>query len=98
MIDIINFNKVLTEPFSDLVDEAFLHFRADMCSSFDSYAQQKNEETKQDQFKSSIQVDSSTKGDHETDGNTQTQNAQIRNNSVAKILHDHEQGVGFFYF
>ena len=68
MIDIINFNKALTEPFSDLVDEAFLHFRADMCSSFDSYAQQKSEETEQDQFKSIIQVDSSTKGDHEIDG------------------------------
>ena len=68
----INFNKALTEPFSNLVDEAFLCFRAELCSNFDSYAQQENEETEQDQFESSIQGDSSTNGDHEIDGNTQT--------------------------
>ena len=31
----------------------------------------------QDQFESTIQVDSSTNRDHEIDGNTQTQNAEI---------------------
>ena len=90
VIDIINFNKALTEPFSDLVDEAFLHFRTELTSNFDSYAQQENDETEQDQFESSIQVDNSTNGDHEIDGNTQTQNAEIRNNSMANILHDDE--------
>ena len=90
VIDIINFNKALTEPFSDLDGEAFLHFRAELTSNFDSYAQQENDETEQDQFESSIQVDSSTNGDHEIDGNTQTQNAEIRNNSMANILHDDE--------
>ena len=40
LINIIYFNKALTEPFSDLVDETFLHFRAELCSNFDSYAQQ----------------------------------------------------------
>ena len=90
VIDIINFNKALTDPFSDLVDEAFLLFRAELTSIFHSYAQQENDETEQDQFESSIQVDSSTNGDHEIDDNTQTQNAEIRNNSMANILHDDE--------
>ena len=88
VINITNLNKALTERFSDLVDEAFLHFRAELTSNFNSYAQHENDETEQDQFDSSIQVDSSTNGDHEIDGNTQTQNAEIRNNSMANILHD----------
>ena len=41
VIDIINFNKALTEPFNDVADEAFPHFRAKLSSNFDSYAQQK---------------------------------------------------------
>ena len=77
VIGIINFNKALTAPFSKLVDEAFLHFRAELSSDFHSYAEQENDETEQDQFESTIQVDSSTNGDHEIDGNTQAQNAEI---------------------
>ena len=43
--DIINFTIALTEPFTNLVDEAFLDFRAELSSNFDSYAQQENDET-----------------------------------------------------
>ena len=90
VIDNRNFNQALTGPFIDLADEAFLHFRSELSSKFDSCAQRENHETKQDQFESSIQVDSSTNGDHEIDGNNLTQNAEIRNNSTANILHDDE--------
>ena len=38
MIGIIDFNEALTEPLSDLVDEAFLLFRTELSSNFDSYA------------------------------------------------------------
>ena len=44
----------------------------------------------EDKFESSIQVDSSINGGQETDNNTQTENAEIRNNSRANILHDDE--------
>ena len=35
-----NFKKCSTEVFRDLVDEAFLHIRAQLSSNFDFYAQQ----------------------------------------------------------
>ena len=90
VIDVTNFKKALTRPFSDLVNEAFLHFRAQLSSKFDPYAKQGNDETEIDQFESSIQVDSSTVGDNEIDRNAQTRNSEIRNNSMANKLHDDE--------
>ena len=61
-----------------------------MFSNFDCYAQHENDETEEDQFESSIQIDNSTNRDHEIDGNAQTQNAEIKNNSMANILYDDE--------
>ena len=87
MHDIINFNKALTEPFSDLVVEVFPHFGCGLSSNFDSYVQEENDEIEQDRFKGNPQIVSSTNREHEIDRNTQTENVEIGNKSVANILH-----------
>ena len=82
VIDIINFNKALIELFNDLVDQAFLHFRAELSSKFDSYIihnRHENEETEEAQFKINLQAVRSTNKDNEIDGNNQTQNVEIGN-------------------
>ena len=42
VINVVNENKSLVEPFSDIVDEAFLHFRSDLTPSWDPFLQQEN--------------------------------------------------------
>ena len=44
VINVINKNKSLAEPFSDMVDEAFLHFRSDLTPCLDSFFHQENDD------------------------------------------------------
>ena len=43
VINIINENKSLVEPFSDMVDEDFFHFQSDLKPSRDPFLQQEND-------------------------------------------------------
>ena len=47
VIEIINHNKIAVEPFSDLVDEAFVRFRTELAPNMDPYAQQENDEVEE---------------------------------------------------
>ena len=44
VINVINKNKSLAEPFSDMVDEAFLHFRSDLTPCLDPFLHQENDD------------------------------------------------------
>lgn len=48
MINVINRNKALIEPFTDVVDEAFTRCRNDLVLNTNSYAQQKSDEVEQE--------------------------------------------------
>ena len=38
----VNYNKSLVEPYSDLIDAAFLNYRSDIMPSWDPFSQQEN--------------------------------------------------------
>ena len=44
VLEIVNNNKSLVEPYSDLVNAAFLNYRAEITSSWDTFSQQENED------------------------------------------------------
>ena len=44
ILEIINFNKSIVEPYTDLVDEAFIRFRNDITLNSNSFAQQENDD------------------------------------------------------
>ena len=44
VLEIVNKNKSLVEPYSDLVNAAFLNYRADINPSWDPFSQQENED------------------------------------------------------
>ena len=44
VLEIVNSNKSLVEPYSDLVNAAFLNYRADITPSWDPFSQQENED------------------------------------------------------
>ena len=44
IINVVNENKSLVEPFCDMVDEAFLHFRSDLTPSWDPFLQRENDD------------------------------------------------------
>lgn len=48
VIQTINYNKTLVEPFGDLVDRAFSQFQSHRECNFDSFAQQENDNTEED--------------------------------------------------
>ena len=43
VINVIDENKRLAEPFTDMVDEAFFHFRGDLTPNLDPFLQQEND-------------------------------------------------------
>ena len=42
VLDMVNYNKSLVEPSSDLIDAAFLNYRSDIMPSWDPFSQQEN--------------------------------------------------------
>ena len=44
VLEIVNNNKSLVEPYSDLVNAAFLNYRAEITPSWDPFLQQENED------------------------------------------------------
>ena len=44
VLEIVNTNKSLVKPYSDLVNAAFLNYRADITPSWDPFSQQENED------------------------------------------------------
>ena len=44
VIEVINNNKSLIEPYSDLVNDAFLNYRSDISISWDPFSQQENDD------------------------------------------------------
>ena len=44
VIEVINNNKSLVEPYSDLVNDAFLNYRSDIIPSWDPFSQQENDD------------------------------------------------------
>ena len=46
VFEIVNKNKSLVEPYSDLVNAAFLNYRADITPSWDPSSQQENEDVR----------------------------------------------------
>ena len=44
VLEIVNNNKSLVEPYSDLVNAAFLNYRAEITHSWDPFLQQENED------------------------------------------------------
>ena len=43
VLDTVNYNKSLVEPYSYLIDAAFLNYRSDIMPSWDPFSQQENE-------------------------------------------------------
>ena len=49
MLAVVNINKGLVEPFSDLVDAAFIQLRADLARNWDAFSEQKLVDIENDQ-------------------------------------------------
>ena len=43
VLDMVNYKKILVEPYRDLIDAAFLNYRSDIIPSCDPFSQQENE-------------------------------------------------------
>ena len=43
VLDMVNYKKILVEPYRDLIDAAFLNYRSDIMPSCDPFSQQENE-------------------------------------------------------
>ena len=49
VLAVVNINKGLVEPFSDLVDAAFVQLRADLARNWDAFSEQKLVDMENDQ-------------------------------------------------
>ena len=88
VLDTINRNKILTEPFSDLVDEAYARFRADLSTNLDSFAQQENDEIDQELLETL--GDNNGEDDVEDDNQPMCVETVTRNVTNISILNDNE--------
>ena len=84
VIDIINHNKCAVEPFGDLVDDAFIRFRAESTPNMDSYGQQENDEIEQGLLENNRQSDS----EEYEDNNPLLYPDSISSGNTSNILHD----------
>ena len=73
MIEVVNQNHSLFEPFETIVDEAFLRISCDIDSNMDQYGQKENDEVTENI------VDFSDNSDTETLEITETKSADLGN-------------------
>ena len=76
MIEAVNQNYSLVEPFAAIVDDAFLRISCDTDSNMDPYVQQENYEVTENI------VDFSDNSDTDTLETTETQSADLGNTNV----------------
>ena len=70
VLNVVNTNKGLVEPFSHLVDAAFVQFRADLTPNCDPFSQQENDKAEQEL------VDMENDQPSENDFNKENQSSQ----------------------
>ena len=73
MIEVVNQNHSLFEPFETIVDEAFLRISCDIDSNMDQYGQKENDEVTENI------VDFSDNSDTDTLETTETQSTELGN-------------------
>ena len=88
VIEVINNNKGLVEPYSDSVNVAFLIYRSDISPSWDPFSQKENDDAENES--SEINEQKEISGQEIDNRNNQTYSEVVSSQLQAAILSDSE--------
>ena len=88
VIEVINNNKSLVEPYSDLVNDAFLDYRSDISPSWDPFSQQEYDDVENEL--SEINEQTEISGQDIDNRNNQTYSEAVSSQLQGTIISDSE--------